>query len=130
MTKRILVADDEPSVCQLLELVLKSEGYEVIIAYNGDQLVRLAQGHMPDLLLIDLMMPQIDGYEAIRQLRNDTRTAHLPMIILTAKSTPTDLVIGLRQAQTTILLSHSFCPSCWPVSRAIFGERRSVRCLI
>lgn len=96
MTKRILVADDEPSVCQLLELVLQSEGYEVTIANNGDQLVRMAQERVPDLLLIDLMMPQLDGYEAIRQLRNDTRTGHLPMIILTAKSTPTDLVTGFE----------------------------------
>ena len=96
MTKRILVADDEPSVCQLLELVLQSEGYEVAIATNGDQLVRMAQERVPDLLLIDLMMPQLDGYEAIRQLRNDTRTGHLPMIILTAKSTPTDLVTGFE----------------------------------
>lgn len=96
MTKRILVADDEPSVCQLLELVLESEGYEVEVARNGDQLVRMAQERVPDLLLIDLMMPQLDGYEAIRQLRNDTRTGHLPMIILTAKSTPTDLVTGFE----------------------------------
>jgi diguanylate cyclase (GGDEF)-like protein len=96
MTKRILIADDEPSVCQLLELVLKSEGYDVVTAQNGDQLVRLAQERMPDLLLVDLMMPQLDGYEAIRQLRNDTRTAHLPMLILTAKSTPNDLVTGFE----------------------------------
>lgn len=96
MTKRILIADDEPSVCRLLELVLRNEGYEVETAHNGDQLVRQAQEHVPDLLLIDLMMPQLDGYEAIRQLRNDTRTAHLPMLILTAKSAPTDLVTGFE----------------------------------
>ena len=80
----------------LLELVILKKGYEVETAHNGDQLVRLAQEHVPDLLLIDLMMPQLDGYEAIRQLRNDTRTAHLPMLILTAKSAPTDLVTGFE----------------------------------
>lgn len=56
----------------------------------------MAQEHVPDLVLIDLMMPQIDGYEAIRQLRNDTRTAHLPMLILTARSTLDDVVTGFE----------------------------------
>ncbi|MBC8074920.1 MAG: response regulator [Chloroflexales bacterium] len=96
MNKRILVADDEPTVCQLLELVLTTEGYDVLIASNGDELVRTAQEQMPDLLLVDVMMPQLDGYEAIRQLRNDTRTAHLPMIILTARANPSDLVTGFE----------------------------------
>ena len=96
MTKRILIADDEHAVRQLLEVVLASQGYDVLIAQNGDQLVRMAQERVPDLVLVDLMMPHLDGYEAIRQLRNDTRTAHLPMIILTAKSTPDDVVTGFE----------------------------------
>jgi diguanylate cyclase (GGDEF)-like protein len=96
MTKRILIADDEKAVRQLLELVLQNQGYEVLVAQNGDQLVRMAQERVPDLVLVDLMMPQLDGYEAIRQLRNDTRTAHLPMLILTAKSTPDDVVTGFE----------------------------------
>jgi diguanylate cyclase (GGDEF)-like protein len=96
MTKRILIADDEPNVRQLLELVLRGQGYEVALATNGAQLVRMAQERVPDLVLVDLMMPQLDGYEAIRQLRNDTRTAHLPMLILTAKSTLEDVVIGFE----------------------------------
>jgi diguanylate cyclase (GGDEF)-like protein len=96
MTKRILIADDEPNVRQLLELVLRGQGYEVTLATNGAQLVRMAQERVPDLVLVDLMMPQLDGYEAIRQLRNDTRTAHLPMLILTAKSTLEDVVIGFE----------------------------------
>jgi DNA-binding response OmpR family regulator len=96
MTKRILIADDEQAVRQLLEVVLSSQGYEVLSAQNGDQAVRMAQERVPDLVLVDLMMPHLDGYEAIRQLRNDTRTAHLPMLILTAKSTPEDVVTGFE----------------------------------
>jgi diguanylate cyclase (GGDEF)-like protein len=96
MTKRILIADDEPAVRQLLELVLRNQGYEVQSVASGDQLVRTAQDNVPDLVLVDLMMPLMDGYEAIRQLRNDTRTAHLPMLILTAKSTPDDVVTGFE----------------------------------
>jgi len=96
MTTRILIADDEPTVRQLLELVLAGQGYEVSLAMNGAQMVRMAQERVPDLVLVDLMMPQMDGYEAIRQLRNDTRTAHLPMLILTAKSTLDDVVTGFE----------------------------------
>lgn len=96
MSRRILIADDELSVRQLLEIVLLDEGYDVSTVQNGDELVQTAQKVVPDLLLIDLMMPTMDGYEAIRQLRNDTRTAHLPMIIITAKSTPNDIVLGFE----------------------------------
>lgn len=93
---RILVADDDPILCMLLQETLKSAGFDVLVAHNGDELVRMAQEHAPNLLLIDLMMPVMDGYEAIRQLRNDTRTAHLPMIILTARSASADVVTGFE----------------------------------
>lgn len=96
MKTRILLADDEPSVRHLLQLVLKANGYDVQTAGNGDELIRLAQDRPPDLILVDVMMPRMDGYEAIRQLRNDTRTAHLPMMIITSKSSPNDLVTGFE----------------------------------
>jgi DNA-binding response OmpR family regulator len=96
MKTRILLADDEASVRQLLQLVLESQNYDVTSAVSGDELIRLAQNRPPDLILVDVMMPRMDGYEAIRQLRNDTRTAHLPMMILTSKSSPTDLVEGFN----------------------------------
>jgi len=91
---RILVADDDPALCLLLRETLQDAGYDVTIASNGDELVRMAQDQPPDLILVDLMMPLMDGFEAIRQLRNDTRTAHLPMIILTARNTSSDVVTG------------------------------------
>lgn len=91
---RILVADDDPALCLLLRETLQDASYDVEIASNGDELVRMAQDQPPDLILVDLMMPLMDGFEAIRQLRNDTRTAHLPMIILTARSTSSDVVTG------------------------------------
>jgi DNA-binding response OmpR family regulator len=96
MTTHILVADDEPLIRQLLVDILKEHGYEVLTAYDGDHLVRTAQEHVPDLILVDVMMPGVDGYEAIRQLRNDTRTSHVPMLILTARATPTDVVSGFE----------------------------------
>jgi diguanylate cyclase (GGDEF)-like protein len=94
--KIILIADDDPAIRQLLTLMLSSNGYTTLVAENGYQLIQLAQEHMPDLLLVDLMMPHLDGYEAIRQLRNDTRTAHIPMLILTARNNPNDVVTGFE----------------------------------
>src|SRR5438045_5451867 len=93
---RVLVADDDPNIRQRLELTLRSDGYDVICASNGHELVRLAQERVPGLILVDLVMPQMDGYEAIRQMRNDPRTAHIPMLILTARSRSGDIVIGFE----------------------------------
>lgn len=93
---RVLVADDDPSIREVLELILSDDGYEVISAGNGHDLVRLAQERAPCLILVDLMMPLMDGYEAIRQMRNDTRTAHIPMLILTSRARSSDVVIGFE----------------------------------
>ena len=93
---RILIADDDPYIRQLLELALSENGYEVISASDGHELVRLAQDRAPSLILVDLAMPRMDGYEAIRQMRNDTRTAHVPMLILTARTDAKDIVTGFE----------------------------------
>ncbi len=90
----VLIADDDPNLRFLLSDTLEHAGFNVIAAKDGLEMLRVAQEQMPDLILIDLMLPGIDGYEAIRQLRNDTRTAHLPIIIVTARTNPSDVVIG------------------------------------
>ncbi|NTU78708.1 MAG: response regulator [Chloroflexales bacterium] len=92
----ILVGDDDANFCRLLTLLLSGAGYSVLTAHDGHALVSLAQEHMPDLLLVDLVMPRLDGYEALRQLRNDTRTAHIPMIVVTNRGAPADLVSGFE----------------------------------
>lgn len=84
MPERIMVADDDPVLRAMLQAVLEDQGFEVHTVPDGDALVRAAHESVPDLLLIDVMMPGMDGLEAIRQLRHDTRTAHLPMLLLTA----------------------------------------------
>ncbi|HEU5099147.1 MAG TPA: response regulator [Roseiflexaceae bacterium] len=93
---RILIADDDPYIRQLLEAALSDAGYDVTSAIDGYELVRLAQDRPPSLILVDLAMPRMDGYEAIRQLRNDTRTAHVPMLILTARTSAKDVVTGFE----------------------------------
>ncbi len=96
MAERILVADDDPTLRMLLEKVLGQHGFQVTSATNGDALVRAARENPPDLLLIDIMMPVMDGLEAVRQLRQDTRTAHLPMLLLTAHVSPQQQVSGFE----------------------------------
>lgn len=96
MAERILIADDDPSLRQLLQTILEDHGFEVIAVPSGEALVRAATSSLPDLLLIDVMMPVMDGLEAVRQLRNDTRTSHLPMLMLTARTTPDEVVVGFE----------------------------------
>lgn len=98
MTTRqtILIADDDTGICRLLEILLTSVGYAVQIVQNGQELVDRAYEVVPDLMLVDVMMPQLDGYEALRLLRNDTRTAHIPVIVLTARTASGDLVTGFE----------------------------------
>ncbi len=92
----ILIGDDDRQFCRLMTLLLAEAGFAALIAHDGYTLVRLARERLPDLILIDLMMPYLDGYEALRQLRNDTRTAHLPMIIVSVRGAPHDLVKGFE----------------------------------
>ncbi|HYF65353.1 MAG TPA: response regulator, partial [Herpetosiphonaceae bacterium] len=96
MAARILIADDNEPLSQLLEIMLIENGYEVVLAANGDELLRKAQASVPDLMLVDIIMPNMDGYEAIRQLRNDTRLAHIPIIVLTARTSVQDVVTGFE----------------------------------
>ncbi|MEA4911908.1 MAG: response regulator transcription factor [Oscillospiraceae bacterium] len=90
---RILVVDDEKNICELLRLYLEKEGYDVLIAYNGADAVRLVREKNPSLVLLDIMMPGIDGWEACRQIREFSK---VPLIMLTAKGETFDKVMGLE----------------------------------
>ncbi len=96
MAERILVADDDPVLRALITAVLEGQGYEVTAVPSGDALIRTAHDTLPDLLLIDVLMPVMDGMEVIRQLRNDTRTSHLPMLLITAQATSQQAVMGFE----------------------------------
>ncbi len=92
----VLVADDDPRILQLLRVFLEKEGYHVLTAGNGSDAIRIAQEEVPDIILVDVMMPQMDGFEVCRQLRNDTRTSHLPILMLTSRSATQDKVTGFE----------------------------------
>ena len=92
----ILVIDDEPDLLELVEFNLKKDGYEAIVAKNGQSGLDIAKKHLPDLIILDLMMPGLDGLEVCRELRADARTRQIPMIMLTAKSAEADRIVGLE----------------------------------
>jgi PleD family two-component response regulator len=92
----VMIADDEPTIRELLEMLLQDEGYNVCSAANGRELVQLAQQRVPDLILVDLNMPYMDGFAAIQHMRADPRTAHVPMLILTAQSQVQEVVAGFK----------------------------------
>jgi DNA-binding response OmpR family regulator len=95
MPKRatILVVDDEPHVVRLVKANLESSGYKVLTAVDGEQSVRLVESEMPDLVILDIMLPRMDGYEVCRRIREFST---VPIIMLTARSAEVDLVHGFE----------------------------------
>ena len=80
----LLIADDEEDILELLGFRLERAGYEIVRARDGEEALRLALEHLPSLVLLDVMMPGLDGYEVARRLRGDERTSAMPIILLTA----------------------------------------------
>jgi two-component system, OmpR family, alkaline phosphatase synthesis response regulator PhoP len=84
--QKILVVDDEPHIVNLIRLTLSGEKYEVFSAYSGNEALNLAKQIVPDLIILDLMMPNVDGYQVCEELRKDAKTMNTPIMILSAKS--------------------------------------------
>lgn len=97
MTKpRLIIAEDEPHLREILRFQLESAGFDVRDSCDGQEALELALSDPPDLILLDVMMPRMDGYETCRRLRESFLTRHVPIIMLTAKTTATDKVTGLE----------------------------------
>src|SRR5690625_2636579 len=93
MAMKILVVDDEQPIADILQFNLEKEGYEVVCAYDGDEAIELAEAENPDLILLDIMLPNKDGNEVCREIR---KTQDTPIIMLTAKDSEIDKVLGLE----------------------------------
>src|SRR5215831_7482362 len=93
---RILVAEDERDVAELIRYTLAREGFEVVVASNGADALRQAKDSRPDLVLLDLMLPQVNGWELCRRLKQDPATKALPVIMLTARAEEGDKVLGFE----------------------------------
>ena len=96
MAYKILVVDDEPTIVRLMEFILARQGHEMLVAVNGEEALEKIQAHKPDLVLLDIMMPRIDGYEVARRVRANGETAHLPIIMLSAKAQEADIRKGME----------------------------------
>lgn len=93
MSNKILVVDDDLNICELLKLYLENEGYTVFIANNGQDAVNVFQSKSPNLILLDIMLPKMDGWQVCREIR---KTSSVPIIMLTAKGETFDKVLGLE----------------------------------
>lgn len=96
MKPTILVVDDEPDAVDLVEFNLKSSGFQVKSASDGAEALSKARAVLPDLIVLDVMLPELDGFEICKILRRDTNTAGIPIIMLTAKAAEIDRVLGLE----------------------------------
>ena len=97
MSKRILVVDDEPGIVEIVRVNLEAEGYQVTVARDGAEGLEAIQAQSPDLVILDVMMPRMSGWEVLRHVETDLRTAGLPVIMLTVKAGDMDVVRGLEQ---------------------------------
>ncbi len=95
MQKKILVVDDEKGIVGMLRISLESDNYKVIEAYTGDGAIRKARSEVPDLILLDLMLPDMTGYEICNKLRKDPATRSIPIFMLTGMNGAADKMAGL-----------------------------------
>jgi DNA-binding response OmpR family regulator len=95
-SKKVLIVDDEPDILQLVKLYLEKEGYRTVTATTGTAALKLVKDERPDLVILDLMLPELDGLEVCKRIRATPETSLLPVLMLTAKAEESDTVIGLE----------------------------------
>jgi DNA-binding response OmpR family regulator len=94
--EKILIVDDEKDIVKVLDYNLKKEGFRAVSCYDGEDALDLAFKERPDLIILDLMLPGLDGLEVCKTLKKDVKTSYIPIIMLTAKSEESDKIIGLE----------------------------------
>jgi len=109
-TKKIVYVEDEMEMIDLVKLILNRKGYEVIGAAGGREGLDIIRDIVPDLVLLDLMMPDIEGWDVYQQMRADEATKHIPVIVVTAKAQNIDKVLGLHIAKVNDYISKPFSP--------------------
>ena len=107
----ILYIEDDPEMIDLISLILTRQGYQVTGANGGRKGLELAQSSAPDLVLLDLMMPDMDGWDVYHQLKSSESTRNIPVIIITAKSQTIDQVLGIQIAKVDDYIIKPFRPS-------------------
>jgi len=102
--RKVLVVDDSPTDRQFLLETLARKGYQVVTAESGEDAIAKAKTEMPDVILMDVVMPGLNGYQATRQITRDDTTKHIPVIMCTTKGADTDKIWGLRQGANDYLV--------------------------
>lgn len=92
--KKILIVDDEADLVETIRFPLEKEGYTVLVSYNGEDALNQARKENPDLIILDVMLPKLDGYKVCRLLKFDERYKHIPILMLTAKIQEKDKLLG------------------------------------
>lgn len=95
--QKILLVDDEEDILDFLELILEEQGYSVVKANSGREALAAAQMHRPELILLDIMMPEMDGWEVLKLLKADEEVSHIPVAMLTARTEMKDKIQGLQE---------------------------------
>ena len=108
--KCILCVEDEPEMIDLIRLILGRRGFEVIGATGGVEGLKMVREQKPDLVLLDLMMPDMDGWEVYQQIKADEKTKGIPVIVVTAKAQSIDKVLGLHIAKVDDYIAKPFSP--------------------
>ncbi len=108
--KKVLCIEDEPEMVDLIKLILERKGFEVLGAMGGKEGLEVIRREMPDLILLDLMMPEVDGWEVFRQMRADEQLKDIPVIVVTAKAQSIDKVLGLHIAKVDDYVTKPFGP--------------------
>ena len=102
--KKVLVVDDEAAVVKLVRFLLEKHGFEVYAAYDGQEAVEVAEKESPDLILMDIMMPKVDGNEAIRTLKSKELTKEIPVVVLSALGQEAEVATGLESGAIDYLV--------------------------
>jgi DNA-binding response OmpR family regulator len=108
--KRLAYIEDEPEMIDLVRLILGRRGYKVIGANGGREGLDLIRHELPDLILLDLMMPDMDGWDVYHQIKSDEQTRDIPVIVITAKAQNIDRVLGLHIAKVEDYIAKPFSP--------------------
>lgn len=115
ISKKILIIEDDPSFSRAINHIIQKEGYDVISASNGMTGLKMAKEDKPDLLILDVMLPGLDGFEVCNRLRHDPQTVGLPIIMLSAKGQDADKTTGLKVGANAYLTK--------PVDRAVLLDK-------
>ncbi|MBU0481751.1 MAG: response regulator [Proteobacteria bacterium] len=126
MVPKVLLVDDEPNILLSLEFLMQKEGYEVLVAENGDEALAVARRSMPDLIILDVMLPSPNGYEVCQSLRADPQLNGIHILMLTAKSNPAEREKGLAMGADDYVSKPFSNRELVDKVRLILGSNRAV----